>query len=56
VRHPDRLQCLGRDGDRLDIGGRPLGANQFRASLSDLPLRPHLRPFDPQDLAGIAEP
>ncbi len=56
MRHPDRLQGLARDRDRLDIGGRPLGADQLGAGLADLALGPHLRAFDPQYLAGIAEP
>ena len=55
MRHPDRGQRLARDGDRLDIRSRPLGANQFGAGLPHLALRPHLGPFNPQYLTRIAE-
>ena len=44
------------DRDRLDIGGRSRGADQLGADLAELALGPDLRAFDPQHLAGIAEP
>ena len=56
MRHPDRLQGLGGDGNRLDVRRRPLGADQLRSGLADLPFRPHLRTFNPENLTGITEP
>ena len=56
IGHPDRRQRLARHRDHLDIGGRPAGADQLGPGLPDLPLGPHLRPLDPEHLAGIAQP
>ena len=41
---------------RLDIGGRAFRTDQLAADLADLPLGSDLGAFDPQYLAGIAEP
>ena len=43
MRHADRGQRLAGHRDRLDIGGRPGGADQLGADLPDLALGPHLR-------------
>ena len=55
IGHPDFGERLARHRDHLDIGFRPAGPDQLGAGLPGLPLGPHLRPFDPEHLAGIAE-
>src|SRR6516165_10864268 len=55
VGHAECRERRSGNHDRLDIGGRTRGADQFGADLADLPLRPDLGAPDPQHLAGVAE-
>ena len=55
MRHADVGQGLAGHRDRLDVGRRTGGANQFRAHLPDLALGPHLRRPDTQYLPGVAQ-
>ncbi len=56
VRHAERSKRLAGHGYGFDIGGRAFRADQLAADLADLPLGPDLGTFDPQHLAGVAEP